>query len=158
MIDTLTLQARDASSPVNAEFRGTIDGIAVALTGNLGPLATLAQRRLPYPVAVKGEIAGRKSSIALKVQRSDGLVELQDIEASSGASNVKGKLGIRHAGARTEWAVDLSSQSLALNDIALPIAPAAPAKHAPGSRRRVALHVPGYAVAARIAAQGERER
>jgi hypothetical protein len=126
VIDTLTLQARDARSPVNAEFRGTIDGIAVALTGNLGPLATLAQRGLPYPVAVKGEIAGRKSSIALKVQRSDGLVELQDIEASSGASNVKGKLGIRHAGVRSEWTVDLSSQSLALNDIALPIAPATP--------------------------------
>src|SRR5262245_57400845 len=56
VIDTLTLQARDAQSPVNAEFRGTIDGIAVALTGNLGPLATLAQRRLPYPVAVQGDI------------------------------------------------------------------------------------------------------
>jgi uncharacterized protein involved in outer membrane biogenesis len=133
VIDTLTLQARDAQAPVNAEFRGTIDGIAVALTGNLGPLATLAQRRLPYPVAIKGEIAGRKTSIAVKVQRSDGFVELQDIEASSGTSNVKGKLGIRHAGPQTAWTVDLSSQTLALNDIALPIAPPPPAKHAPGA-------------------------
>jgi uncharacterized protein involved in outer membrane biogenesis len=131
VIDTLTLQARDAQAPVNAEFRGTIDGIAVALTGNLGPLATLAQRRLPYPVAIKGEIAGRKTSIALKVQRSDGLVELQDIEASSGGSNVKGKLGIRHAGPQTAWAVDLSSQTLAVNDIVLPVAPPPPAKHTP---------------------------
>lgn len=132
VIDTLTLQARDAQAPVNAEFRGTIDGIAVALTGNLGPLATLAERRLPYPVTVQGEIAGRKTSIAVKVQRSDGLVELQDIEASSGASNVKGKLGIRHAGPQTAWTVDLTSQTLAVNDIALPGAPPPPAKHAPG--------------------------
>ena len=40
--NALLLVARDADSPVNAEFRGCIDGIAVALTGNLGPLATLA--------------------------------------------------------------------------------------------------------------------
>ena len=133
VIDTLTLQARDAQAPVNAEFRGTIDGIAVALTGNLGPLATLAQRRLPYPVAVKGEIAGKKTSITAKIQRADGFVELQDIDASSGASNVKGKLGIRHAGAQTALTVDLSAQTLAVNDIVVPIAPPPSAKHAAAS-------------------------
>ncbi|HVN36180.1 MAG TPA: AsmA family protein [Casimicrobiaceae bacterium] len=130
VIDTLTLQARDAQSPVNAEFRGSIDGIAVALTGNLGPLATLAQHKLPYPVAVQGEIAGRKASIALKVQRSEGAVELQDIEASSGASKVRGKVGIREAGTQNAYAVDLSSETLAVNDIALPVASPAPPKHA----------------------------
>ncbi len=130
-IDTLTLEARDAQAPVNAEFRGTIDGIAVALTGNLGPLATLAQRRLPYPVAVKGDIAGRKTSIALKVQRSDGLVELQDIDGSVGNSNLKGKVAIRHAGAQNVYTMDFSSQTLALADIALPVSTPAPAKHAP---------------------------
>ena len=128
VIDTLTLQARDARSPVNAEFRGTIDGVTVALTGNLGPLATLAQRRLPYPVAVQGEIAGKKTSIALKIQRSDGAVELKDIEASSGASKVRGKLGIRQTGTQNAYAVDLTSETLAVNDIALPVAPPPPAK------------------------------
>jgi uncharacterized protein involved in outer membrane biogenesis len=129
VIDTLKLQARDAQSPVNAEFRGTIDGIAVALTGNLGPLATLAQRRLPYPVAVQGEIAGKKTSIALKVQRSDGLVELQDIDASSGASKIRGKLGIRQTGTQSAYAIDIASETLAVNDIALPIATPPPEKH-----------------------------
>ena len=131
VIDTLTLQARDAQSPVNAEFRGTIDGIAIALTGNLGPLATLAQRRLPYPVALQGEIAGKKTSIALKVQRSEGAVDLQDIEASSGASKVRGKLGIRQTGAQTAYAIDLASDALAVSDIALPVASPPPAKRAP---------------------------
>src|SRR5205823_1563186 len=88
VIEQLSLTARDANSPVNAEFRGEIDGVAVALTGSLGPLATLAQRRLPYPVAVKGEVAGHKASIALKVRRDDGLVELQDLDVSSGTSSV----------------------------------------------------------------------
>jgi len=75
-IDQLSLMARDAESPVNAEFRGSIDGIAVALTGNLGPLATLAQRRLPYPVMVQGEVDGRKAAVAAKVKRADGVVVL----------------------------------------------------------------------------------
>jgi uncharacterized protein involved in outer membrane biogenesis len=132
VIETLTLQARDAQSPVNAEFRGTIDGIAIAVTGNLGPLATLAQRKLPYPVAVQGEIAGKKTSIALKVQRSEGAVELQDIEASSGQSKVRGKLGIRQAATQNAYAVDLSSETLAVNDIALPVASPPPPKHAAG--------------------------
>ena len=133
VIETLTLQARDAQSAVNAEFRGTIDGIAVALTGNLGPLSTLAQRRLPYPVAVQGAIAGKKTSISLKVQRSDEAVELQDIEASSGASKVRGMLGIRQVGPHNAYTVDLSAESLAANDIALPVASPPPSKHAPVS-------------------------
>jgi uncharacterized protein involved in outer membrane biogenesis len=133
VIDELSLRARDAQSPVNAEFRGTIDGIAVALTGNLGPLATLAERRLPYPVAVQGEVAGKKTSMAVKVQRGDGLVELQDIDATSGASNVKGKVGIRHAGPRTMYTVDLASQSFALDDLPLPGAAAPPPKRAPSA-------------------------
>ncbi|MEO8304939.1 MAG: AsmA family protein [Betaproteobacteria bacterium] len=129
VIDELSLRARDAQSPVNAEFRGTIDGIAVAMTGNLGPLATLAERRLPYPVALQGEVAGRKTSVAVKVQRSDGLVELQDIDASSGGTKLRGKLGIRQTGKTTTYAVNLTSPSMSLDDLALPAASAPPAKH-----------------------------
>lgn len=131
-IDELSLRARDAHSPVNAEFRGKIDGIAVALTGNLGPLATLAERKLPYPVAIQGEVAGRKTSVVVKVQRSDGFVELQDLDASSGSSKVRGKVGIRQTGKTTTYAVNLSSPSLSLDDLALPAVAAPPTKRPPG--------------------------
>ena len=139
VIDELSLSARDAQSPVNAEFRGKIDGITVALTGNLGPLATLAERRLPYPVAVQGEVDGKKTSAAVKVRRADGLVELQDIDVTSGASNVKGRVEIREAGPRTTWTVDLASPSLAVDDLPLPRAAAPATKKAsvgtPGTAR-----------------------
>jgi hypothetical protein len=60
VIDELAMQARDAQSPINAEFRGTIDGVAMALTGSLGPLATWSERRLPirWPSRAKSR-AGR---------------------------------------------------------------------------------------------------
>src|SRR5262249_21367503 len=67
-IDDLSIHARDPNQPVNAAFRGTIDGVSVALAGNLGPLATLAERRLPYPVMLQGDINGRKSTLVAKVQ------------------------------------------------------------------------------------------
>jgi uncharacterized protein involved in outer membrane biogenesis len=119
VIDEMSLRARDANSQVSAEFRGEIDGIAVALTGNLGPLATLAQRRLPYPVAVQGEVAGHKASVALKVRRDDGLVELQDLEVTSGASSVKGSVTVRHTESRPTLTINLTSPSLAVDDLAL---------------------------------------
>ena len=133
-IDELSLRARDAQSPVVAEFRGTVDGVAVALTGTLGPLATLADRRLPYPVAVQGEVAGRKSTAAAKVRRAEGVVELQDIDVTSGASSVKGRVEVRHGGPQATWTVDLTSASLALDDLPLPKAAAqAPQRAAAGA-------------------------
>ena len=116
-IDRLALSARDAKSPIDAEFRGTIDGIAVALTGDLGPLATLADRRLPYPVAVKGEIAGRKMAIAVKVRRADGVVELQDIDVTAGSSNVKGRVDMHNAGPKATWTINLASSAFAIADL-----------------------------------------
>ena len=129
-IDELALRARNAQSPVNAEFRGTIDGIAVALTGNLGPLATLSDRRLPYPVTVKGEVEGRKTTVTTKVLRADDLVDLQEIDITSGSSNVKGRVEIRNGGPKATYTINLASAALALEDLALPQAAAPTAKPA----------------------------
>lgn len=122
-IDAFSVTARDPGSPVDAEFRGRIDDIAVALTGSLGPLATLAQRHLPYPIAVKGEVAGRKTSMVTQVHRADDVVELRDLEVTAGQSNVKGQVDIRSVGPRTRLSVNLTSPSLAIED--LPLLPAA---------------------------------
>ena len=126
-IDDFALSARDAESPVAAEFRGTVDGTPVALTGSLGPLAALLERRLPYPVTARGDIAGRKVSVAMKIHRADHLVRLQDIEAEFGASDVKGSVDIRDDGARSLLTVNLASTALDVGDLPAtrPMAPAA---------------------------------
>lgn len=138
-IDELALSARDARAPVEATFRGTVDGTAVALTATLGPLATLADRRLPYPVSAQGEVAGRKAAIAVKVLRADGQVELQDIDATFGSSNVKGRVDIRDEGPKSTWTVNLASSAFAVDDLpALGTASAAkPAAARAGSSRYV---------------------
>ena len=116
-IDRLSVSADDAKSPVDADFRGTIDGTAVTLAGELGSLATLVERRLPYPVAVKGEVAGRKAAVALKVHRADRLVQLQDIDVTFGSSNLKGRVDIRDERARSAWTVDLAASALDVDDL-----------------------------------------
>jgi uncharacterized protein involved in outer membrane biogenesis len=130
-IDDLSIHARDPNQPINAAFRGTIDGVAVALTGNLGPLATLAERRLPYPVMLQGDINGRKSALVAKVQRVDRGVELQDIDLTTGDTRAKGRVGISEAGPRTSLTIDLDLPTLALTDLAL--AAAAPVKTTAGA-------------------------
>ena len=131
-IEELALRAHDAQSPVNAEFRGTIDGIAVALTGNLGPLATLSDRRLPYPVTVKGEVQGRKTSVTTKVLRADDLVDLQEVDITSGSSNIKGRVEIRNGGPKATYTINIASTALALDDLSLPQTAAPAAKPATG--------------------------
>ena len=139
-IDRLSVSADDAKSPVDADFRGTIDGTAVALAGELGPLSTLVEARLPYPVAVKGEVAGRKATIAVKVRRADRLVQLQDIDVTVGSSNVKGRVDIRDEGAKSAWTVNLASSALDVDDLPVmrPAAPASPPA-APAAARRPAF-------------------
>jgi uncharacterized protein involved in outer membrane biogenesis len=138
-IDELALSVRDARAPVEATFRGTVDGTAVALTATLGPLATLADRRLPYPVSAQGEVAGRKAAVAVKVVRADDHVELQDVDATFGSSNVKGRVDIRDDGQKSTWTVNLASSAFAVDDLpALGAAPAAkPAAARAGSSRYV---------------------
>jgi hypothetical protein len=126
-IDEFSLQAPDRQSQVKTEFRGTVDGTAVALAGSVGPIATLLDRGTPYPVSLKGEVADRKTAVALSMRRDDKGVALEDIDAAFGASNVKGKIDIRNAGPKSTWTLNLTSTSLDLDELTAPggTAPAA---------------------------------
>jgi len=127
-IDELALRARDRQSQVEAEFKGSVDGTVVSLAGTLGPFATLLDPGVSYPVAVQGEVAGKKAALALKMTRGDKVVALQDIDAAFGSSNVKGKVDIRDADPRTLWTVNLTSTAFDLADLPAPRAAVAAAK------------------------------
>ncbi len=138
-IDELALSARDAKAPIEAEFRGTIDGTPVALAGKLGSFAALSDRSSPFPVSVQGEIAGRKTTVAVKVVRADRLVELQDIDATFGSSNVKGRVDVRDEGPKSAWTINLASSALNVADLpgTRPTTPAAKPAVPTGSSRFV---------------------
>jgi uncharacterized protein involved in outer membrane biogenesis len=90
-IEHFTAQARTPTSPINAEFRGAVDDIPIALTGNLGPLDALLARRSPYPVTVDGQVAGRKTTLGTKVQFGNDATKLEDLSVGFGSSKATGE-------------------------------------------------------------------
>jgi len=113
-IDSLELSARNAQSPVNAEFRGKVDDVAVALTGQLGPLDSLVQRRWPYPFALTGEIDGQKAGIGAKLRAEGEIVHVEELEVALGPNVVKGTVSVATGGARPRYTINLTAPVLTL--------------------------------------------
>ncbi len=127
-IQHLELHARDPAAPVNAAFRGSIDGVAVALTGNAGPLATLLERREPYPLTAQGEVAGQATVVKARLVPADTGTQVRDIDLAVGNSRVTGSIVTTGTGAARSIAVTLASPRLSLRDLAA--LPAAAKAHA----------------------------
>lgn len=102
VIERLALQARDDQAPVNATFRGAVDGIAVSFTGNAGPLATLLAGAAPYPVTLDGAIAGRKTAVSAKVSRKEQETLLDDLNVGLGESRIAGSVNVMTIGGRRQ--------------------------------------------------------
>jgi AsmA family protein len=117
VIDELSLHSRDAQSSVSARFRGSIDDIAVAMEGDLGPLQVLAQRRLPYPVSLKGEVNGQAASVAAKMRIEGRSVSLDDLQISTGQSRVDGAFALTPGAPRSKATFKLASTALAWKDL-----------------------------------------
>jgi uncharacterized protein involved in outer membrane biogenesis len=83
-------------------------------------------------VDVRGEVAGKKTAIALKMTREDKAVALQDIDVAFGSSHVKGKVDIRDSGQGT-WTVNLTSTAFDLADLPALRASVSAAKPAPAA-------------------------
>jgi len=120
-IESLALSARDAQSPVNAQFRGTVDGVAVALTGSLGPLDALVQRRWPYPVALTGEIEGQKANVATKLRMDGPALQFDDLDLALGPNALKGTLTVTTGGARPLYTFKLAVPTYVLGQGFLPV-------------------------------------
>jgi AsmA family protein len=118
-IDTLSLHARDAESPVSARFRGTVGDIAVAMEGDLGPLQALAQRRWPYPVSLKGQINGQSASVMTKMQVEDQTVTFDELQIGTDHGTVKGKLALTPSKPRSKLTFNLAATTFAWTDLPL---------------------------------------
>ena len=124
-LERLSVRARDASSPIAVELRGTVDGVAVAVAGTLGPADALLQRRWPYPIDVKGEVAGQKTALATRINASGTRYALDDLALSIGGSAVSGSFAVDTGGARPRLAFDLAGSAIALNALPVPVRMAA---------------------------------
>jgi AsmA family protein len=136
VIESLALHARDASSPVSARFRGKVDDLAIALEGDLGPLDALTQRRLPYPVALKGEINGKSATLTTKVRVERQGVNLDELQLGLGQSSMSGQISTVTGEARRRIVLKIDAPRLALAD--LPLANKASAGRAQEAAARAA--------------------
>ena len=118
-IDRLVVHSRTGSAPIDAEFRGRIDDVAVALTGNLGPLDALRERRWPYPVAVKGEIDGKPASVSTKLSIRDDTTTFDAFDVAWGPLAAKGDVRVVKTGGRKKYLFTLSAPSWSFADAAV---------------------------------------
>jgi len=135
-IETFTVHARSGEAPVDAQFRGKIDDVPVAINGNFGPLDQLRTRRWPYPVAVKGQVEGKDVDVATKVTSANGTLRLDELNAKLGASSVTGSVVVTTGGGRPRYEIVLHYPLLALDDAPLgaAAAPVKPASSPPALR------------------------
>ena len=78
--------------PVVAEFSGSIGEIPLVLEGHFGPLAALRAKQWPWPVSVKGEVAGRKTEVTTKVRETQDGLEASELVLLVGNSKMRGTL------------------------------------------------------------------
>jgi uncharacterized protein involved in outer membrane biogenesis len=141
VIDDLSVHARDPQSPVSGTFRGRVNDTAVALEGDFGPLEQLSRQRWPYPVAVQGEVGGRKTAVGTRVSAQGKVVTLDELKVASGASTLTGKATVQTGGVRPKVTFTLNAPTFALADVAWP-AKAAPAAKAAARSKYVFAEEP----------------
>ncbi len=128
VVETLSVHARDAQSPVSGRFRGTINDTAVSLEGDFGPLEQLMRQKWPYPVTVQGEINGKKASVDTQVSVQGNAVGLDNLKIGSGTSQLTGKMAVVGGTQRPKVTFKFDAPVLSLADFTFPAAAVAAAK------------------------------
>ena len=137
-IERLYLRARDPGKPVVAEFRGSIAEVPLVLEGHFGPLAALRAKQWPWPVSVKGEVAGRKTEVTTKVREAPDGLEASDLVILVGNSRIRGSLVYTARAPRPFVRFKLDADALTPADFALAGGAAATAATAATGRAPVA--------------------
>lgn len=127
-IDTMSLRARDMTSPVAVEFRGVVGDVPVALSGDVGAADLWLRQNAPYPIALKGEIAGKSARVETKLARSDTTTSFDDLNAMFDGVAATGSVRIVDEKGHRKYVVDLHVPTLELAKLSSP--PAASAKGA----------------------------
>jgi uncharacterized protein involved in outer membrane biogenesis len=132
-IQALTIRPRALRSGVDLDFRGAVGDVPLVVEGNVGPLETLLARA-PYPIDLKGQVAGQAFAIATRVKAEASRYAFEDLRLALGANTVQGTLAADTAGARPKVVFDLSAKVLAMSALPIPAMPTAsppPAKDSP---------------------------
>ena len=122
LVDRLFVRVRDPQAPIVAQFHGKVDDVAVAVEGTLGPLESLLERRWPFPLTLKGDVAGRNITFRANLRGGEKSYALEALQATVGTSSVTGSFAVRMDDPRPKLVFDLTSPVLGLADIPFPAA------------------------------------
>ena len=118
-VDRLYIRARDPGKAIVAEFKGTIGDVPLTLEGTFGPLAALRAQQWPWPVSVKGEVAGRKTELSTKVRQSPDGIEASDLTVVVGNAGLRGTITYAARSPRPFLRFDLAGDTLSPQDLAI---------------------------------------
>jgi uncharacterized protein involved in outer membrane biogenesis len=116
-IERLILQARDIQTPVAVEFRGSIEDVPIALSGDLGSPERWLRQEWPYPIAVKGDIARNSARLTAKLSREGETTRLDGIDATYGPIEAKGSIRMIPEAGHTRYAIDLEVPAVAVAEL-----------------------------------------
>ena len=116
-IDRMTLHARDMQAPVAVDFRGKVDDVPMALSGDVGAPDQWLAQRWPIPIALKGDIDGNAVKLGTKLARTGTTTSLDNLDVAYGALAGSGSIRVINDGARTRYAIELSVPALAVADL-----------------------------------------
>ncbi|HEY3583778.1 MAG TPA: AsmA family protein [Casimicrobiaceae bacterium] len=113
-IDTMSLRARDMTSPVAVEFRGVVGDVPVALSGDVGAADLWLRENAPYPIALEGEVAGKSARVETKLARSGTTTAFDDLNAVFDGVAATGSVRIVDEKGHRKYVVDLHVPTLEL--------------------------------------------
>jgi AsmA family protein len=116
-IERMTMRARDLNAPIAIDFRGRVDDVPVALSGDLGPASQWLAQQSPYPVALKGEVDGQSAKLSTKIAKSGTTTTLDDLALGYGSISATGRIRSTTEGTRTRYAIALNIPTLSLAEL-----------------------------------------
>jgi uncharacterized protein involved in outer membrane biogenesis len=130
-VDELVLRSRALRSGVDVDFRGAFGDTPLAVEGTIGSLETLLARTSPFPIDVKGQVAGQPFAVATKIKAETSRYSFDELKLSLGANAISGSLSADTSGPRPKLVFDLKAPALALAAIPVPATKPAAAQAPP---------------------------
>ncbi|HXU65950.1 MAG TPA: AsmA family protein [Casimicrobiaceae bacterium] len=132
-IERMGMHARDMQAPIAVDFRGSVDGVAVALSGDVGSADKWLHQQWPLPIALKGDVDGKAVKLDTKLARSGTTTSLDDLDVGYGPIAGKGSIKLVNDGGNTRYVVKLDVPSLSVKDLEATAARKGTATNAPAS-------------------------
>ena len=140
-VNTLALRPRALRSGVDVDFKGAVGDVPLTVEGTVGSFEALLARTAPYPVDLKGQVAGQAFAIATRVKAESSRYAFEDLKLALGPNAIEGTFAADMSGTRPKVVFDLQAKALAMRALPVPV-PAIPGQAPPPAKAARAYMIP----------------